>query len=58
MSPFAKKAKENNYFYLGGKPDDITVIISQLTNSDKQFYDSSGNTSHTDNDEKIEEVYL
>jgi hypothetical protein len=58
MSPFAKKAKENNYFYLGGKPDDITVIVSQLTNSDKQFYDSSGNTSHTDNDEKIEEVYL
>lgn len=58
MSPFAKKAKENNYFYLGGKPDDITVIVSQLTNSDKQFYDSSANTSHTDNDEKIEEVYL
>lgn len=58
MSPFAKKAKENNYFYLGGKPDDITVIVSQLTNSDKKFYDSSANTSHTDNDEKIEEVYL
>ena len=58
MSPFEKKAKENNYFYLGGKPDDITVIVSQLTNSDKQFYDSSANTSHTDNDEKIEEVYL
>jgi hypothetical protein len=58
MSPFAKKAKENNYFYLGGKPDDITVIVSQLTSNDKQFYDTSANTSTTDNNEKIDEICL
>jgi hypothetical protein len=29
-SPFAQKAKENNFAYCGGKPDDITIIIAQV----------------------------
>ena len=30
MSPFAKKALSHGYKYVGGKPDDITVIVAQL----------------------------
>lgn len=30
VSPFAKNARENRYDYPGGKPDDITVIVSQI----------------------------
>jgi len=30
MSPFAKGARENYYDYIGGKPDDITVIVAQI----------------------------
>jgi protein phosphatase PTC7 len=28
LSPFGKCARENFYDYVGGKPDDITVIIA------------------------------
>lgn len=31
VSPFAKSARENFYDYSGGKPDDITVIVAQIT---------------------------
>lgn len=38
MSPFAKGAREYYYDYMGGKPDDITVIVGQimLAKSDSQ----------------------
>lgn len=28
MSPFSKGAKDHYYDYLGGKPDDITIIVA------------------------------
>ena len=28
VSPFGKSAREHHYEYLGGKPDDITVIVA------------------------------
>lgn len=31
LSPFAKQAKENGYDVTGGKPDDITVLLSLVT---------------------------
>jgi hypothetical protein len=40
---------------LGGKPDDITVIVSHLTQNEKNYYDSSANTSTTDQNEKMED---
>jgi len=30
VSPFSKKAKSNNILKIGGKPDDITIIIAQV----------------------------
>jgi protein phosphatase PTC7 len=30
MSPFAESARAHNYDYVGGKPDDITVIVAQI----------------------------
>ena len=30
MSPFAESARAQNYDYVGGKPDDITVIVAQV----------------------------
>ena len=30
-SPFAKEAKKEGKWYKGGKPDDITVIVSEIT---------------------------
>ena len=30
MSPFAKKAYEAYYDYVGGKSDDITVVVGQV----------------------------
>lgn len=30
VSPFAKGAREQYYDYVGGKPDDITVIVAQI----------------------------
>ena len=30
MSPFAESARAHNYHYIGGKPDDITVIVAQV----------------------------
>jgi hypothetical protein len=47
---------ENKIFYLGGKPDDITVIVAQITTKEKVFYDTSCNTSTTDNDFVDEEL--
>jgi protein phosphatase PTC7 len=56
-SPFAKRAKQNRYKnYLGGKPDDITVIIAQIiddkdeTNSKSilEEYNTTLTTSTTD----------
>lgn len=35
-SPFAKKAKEHGKDYIGGKPDDITVVVSKITSLKKQ----------------------
>jgi hypothetical protein len=29
-SPFAKKARKENLYYMGGKPDDISVIVAQV----------------------------
>jgi hypothetical protein len=29
-SPFAQKARKSNVFYMGGKPDDISVIVAQV----------------------------
>jgi protein phosphatase PTC7 len=34
MSPFAKSAHAHFYDFRGGKPDDITVIVSQIMLSD------------------------
>ncbi len=34
MSPFAISAIENNLQYIGGKPDDITVIVSRVSKSE------------------------
>jgi protein phosphatase PTC7 len=30
LSPFSKKARENQLNYIGGKPDDITIIVAQI----------------------------
>jgi protein phosphatase PTC7 len=30
LSPFAKGAREAYYDYIGGKPDDITIIVAQV----------------------------
>lgn len=30
LSPFSKKAREHNFNYTGGKPDDITIIVAQI----------------------------
>ena len=30
MSPFAESARAHNFDYIGGKPDDITVIVAQI----------------------------
>jgi hypothetical protein len=30
MSPFAENARAYNYEYMGGKPDDITVVVAQV----------------------------
>lgn len=54
MSPFAKKAQENNKYYCGGKPDDITVIVAHVTTKEKDYM--SANTSTTDND-KIDDDF-
>lgn len=35
LSPFAKAAHEVNYDYLGGKQDDITVIVAQIKDNVK-----------------------
>jgi len=31
MSPFSKEARKNGYYMRGGKPDDITIILSVVT---------------------------
>lgn len=33
MSPFSESARAHNYEYVGGKPDDITVIVAQVMRS-------------------------
>lgn len=58
FSPFAKKAKEYNKYWTGGKKDDITVIVSHITNKDKFYYDSSTNTSLTDTNEKNDDFLI
>ena len=35
MSPFAESARAHNYEYVGGKPDDITVIVAQVMEGTK-----------------------
>ena len=32
FSPFAKGAKQSGRYYMGGKHDDITVIVAQIKN--------------------------
>jgi hypothetical protein len=55
FSPFAKKAQENKKYYLGGKPDDISVIVAHVTLSNNEN-PLSENTSTTDHD-KLDEFY-
>jgi protein phosphatase PTC7 len=31
VSPFTKSARANKLDYIGGKPDDITVIVSRMS---------------------------
>jgi len=31
MSPFSREARKNGYYMRGGKPDDITIILSIVT---------------------------
>jgi hypothetical protein len=51
FSPFAKKAQENKKFYIGGKPDDITVIVAYVSINNNDFgFATSENTSTTDHD--------
>ncbi len=33
ISPFSKKSRENNIYRSGGKPDDITVVVSRINYS-------------------------
>ena len=42
LSPFSKKARENNITYTGGKPDDITIIVAQIQ-FDKDFAEKIDN---------------
>lgn len=35
LSPFAKAARENGFYYQGGKVDDITVVVAYVTASDQ-----------------------
>lgn len=35
MSPFAKSAHDHFYDFKGGKPDDVTVVVSQIQLSDE-----------------------
>lgn len=35
MSPFSESARAHNYEYVGGKPDDITVIVAQVMRSEE-----------------------
>jgi len=30
ISPFSKRSRENNIYRSGGKPDDITVVVSRI----------------------------
>lgn len=39
VSPFTKGAREHYYDYVGGKPDDITVIVAQVKLVHKQSKD-------------------
>lgn len=58
LSPFAVKAKANCYFKLGGKLDDITVIVAQIVLSNDHneslivhdLEDCSANTSVTESE--------
>jgi protein phosphatase PTC7 len=56
-SPFARKAIENKYRnFQGGKPDDITVIVAQVRNEDKNkesILFSSDSQSEDKNKENI-----
>jgi protein phosphatase PTC7 len=56
FSPFAKKAQDNKRYYLGGKPDDITIIVAQVTLTSNENT-CSENTSTTDHD-KQEDYYI
>ena len=35
ISPFAKSAHDHFYDFKGGKPDDVTVVVSQISLSDE-----------------------
>lgn len=40
VSPFQRKCQEQGYFYRGGKPDDITVIVGIVTETHGNFHES------------------
>jgi hypothetical protein len=46
-SPFAKKALDNDKKYIGGKQDDITVIVAQV-NQPCETFSYSDNTSSSE----------
>lgn len=45
QSPFALKAKENGKFYCGGKPDDISIIVVLVKETETEFEDFDDNKS-------------
>ena len=51
FSPFARKAQENKKYYLGGKPDDITIIVALVNKCNDKCFNSE-NTSTTDNEKQ------
>jgi hypothetical protein len=42
MSPFAKSAHDHFYDFRGGKPDDVTVVVSQIYLNDEAKNKSKG----------------
>ncbi len=71
LSPFAKKARENKYKnFIGGKPDDITVVAAQIlhrpyedeklvslhTSKSEEFDNKSDHSSSTNNSLDLEDT--
>ncbi len=58
LSPFARRASENkNRKYMGGKPDDITVVVAQVLNSNEDYkYEFDKNVLDDDNDTRVSDT--